>query len=128
MRLNVEMKVRIIRGVTLAVTALLMVVACGDAHAHAKLDHAQPGSGETVDTAPQEVTLSFTEKLEPAFSTVSVTDAAGKRVDDGNPHVSGNQMSVALRPGGKGTYHVDWRVLSVDTHRTNGSFSFQVGR
>jgi methionine-rich copper-binding protein CopC len=37
-------------------------------------------------------------------------------------------MSVALRPGGTGTYHVTWRVLSVDTHTTDGSFTFQVGQ
>ena len=42
--------------------------------------------------------------------------------------VSGNQMSVSLRPGGSGTYHVNWHVLSVDTHTTDGSFTFQVGQ
>jgi hypothetical protein len=40
------------------------------------------------------VTLWFTQKLEPAFSSVTVTNAAGERVDSGKPHVSGNQMSV----------------------------------
>jgi copper resistance protein C len=37
-------------------------------------------------------------------------------------------MSVTLRPGGTGTYRVTWRVLSVDTHTTDGSFTFQVGQ
>ena len=41
---------------------------------------------------------------------------------------SGNQMSVSLRSGGAGTYRVNWRVLSVDTHTTDGSFTFQVGQ
>jgi methionine-rich copper-binding protein CopC len=74
------------------------------------------------------VTLWFTEKLEPAFSSVTVTDAAGQRVDAGKARVSGSQMSVSLRAGGSGTYRVNWRVLSVDAHRTNGNFTFQVGR
>ena len=60
--------------------------------------------------------------------TVTVTNAEGKRVDTGKPRVSGNQMSVSLSPGGAGTYHVIWRVLSVDTHTTDGSFTFQVGQ
>jgi methionine-rich copper-binding protein CopC len=74
------------------------------------------------------VTLWFTQKLEPAFSSVNVTNAAGQRVDSGKPRVSGNQMSVSLRPGGSGAYHVNWRVLSVDTHTTEGNFTFQVGQ
>jgi methionine-rich copper-binding protein CopC len=107
---------------------MLLWLATGAASAHAALDHAEPASGATVAAAPQEVTLSFTEKLEPAFSTVTVTDASGQRVDTGDTRVEGSQMSVALRPGGSGTYHVTWRVLSVDTHKTNGSFTFQVGQ
>jgi methionine-rich copper-binding protein CopC len=41
--------------------------------------------------------------------------------------VSGTTMSVPLRAAGPGTYHVNWRALSVDTHTTEGSFSFTVG-
>jgi methionine-rich copper-binding protein CopC len=37
-------------------------------------------------------------------------------------------MSVSLRPGGTGTYHVTWHVLSVDTHRTEGNFRECPGR
>ena len=74
------------------------------------------------------MTLWFTQKLEPAFSSVTVTNAAGERVDSGKARVSGNQMSVSLRSGGSGTYHVNWHVLSVDTHTTEGSFTFQVGQ
>ena len=106
----------------------LLLLATGPAHAHAMLDHAEPRVGNKLATAPSEVTLWFTQKLEPAFSTITVTDPSGKRVDIGKSRVSGNQISVSLRPGGAGTYHVNWRVLSVDTHTTNGSFTFQVGQ
>ena len=107
---------------------LLLLLATGEAGAHAFLDHAEPRVGNKVATAPREVTLWFTQKLEPAFSTITVTDPAGKRVDTGKTRVSGSQMSVSLRPGGSGTYHVTWRVLSVDTHTTDGSFTFEVGQ
>jgi methionine-rich copper-binding protein CopC len=107
---------------------LMLLLATGEALAHAMLDHAEPRVGNKVAAAPREVTLWFTQKLEPAFSTITVTDSAGKRVDTGKTHVSGSQMSVSLRPGGSGTFRVTWRVLSVDTHTTNGSFTFQVGR
>jgi copper resistance protein C len=106
---------------------LLLLLATGEAIAHATLDHAEPRVGNTVAAMPQEVTLWFTQKLEPAFSTITVTDAAGRRVDAGKTRVSGSQMSVSLRSGGPGTYHVKWRVLSVDTHTTDGNFTFKVG-
>jgi hypothetical protein len=104
---------------------LLLLLVTGEASAHAMLDHAEPRVGNTVATAPHEVTLWFTQKLEPAFSTITVTNSAGERVDTGKTRVSGNQMTVSLRAAGAGTYHVTWHVLSVDTHRTDGNFTFQ---
>jgi copper resistance protein C len=110
------------------IVPVLLVLVMGKAVAHAFLDHTEPRVGNKVATPPREVTLWFTQKLEPAFSSVTVTNATGQRVDTGKARVTGNQMSVSLRPGGTGTYHVTWRVLSVDTHTTDGSFTFQVGQ
>jgi hypothetical protein len=116
------------RSSVFGIIPLLLLFATGEVSAHAMLDHAEPRVGNKIATAPHEVTLWFTQKLEPAFSTITVTDAAGQRVDSGKTRVSGNQMSVSLRSGGGGTYHVSWHVLSVDTHTTEGSFTFQVGQ
>jgi methionine-rich copper-binding protein CopC len=104
---------------------LLVLLATNDATAHAFLDHAEPRVGNKVAAAPRQVTIWFTQKLEPAFSTITVTNSAGERVDTGKTRVSGDQMSISLRSGG--AYHVTWRVLSVDTHTTDGNFTFQVG-
>ena len=109
-------------------TAFSLILAMTEASGHASLDHAEPRVGNTVASPPHEVTLTFTQKLEPAFSTITVTNAAGQRIDSGKARVSGSQMSISLKPGGSGTYHVNWRVLSVDTHTTDGSFTFQVGQ
>jgi methionine-rich copper-binding protein CopC len=116
------------RSKIVGIIPLLLLLATGEATAHAFLDHAEPRVGNKVATAPHEVTLWFTQNLEAAFSTITVTNPAGQRVDAGKPRVSGNQMSVSLRSGGAGTYHVTWRVLSVDTHTTDGNFTFQVGQ
>ena len=116
------------RSSLICIIPLLLLFATGEASAHAFLDHAQPRVGNKVAEPPREVTLWFTQKLEPAFSTITVTNAAGDRVDTGKTRVNGTQMSVTLRPGGTGTYHVMWRVLSVDTHSTDGNFTFQVGQ
>ena len=116
------------RPAIVAIILLLLLLVTDGVSAHALLDHAEPRVGNTVATAPREVTLWFTQKLEPAFSSITVTNSAGQRVDAGKTRVSGNQMSVSLRSGGAGTYRVNWRVLSVDTHRTDGSFTFRVGQ
>jgi methionine-rich copper-binding protein CopC len=111
--------------------AMLALSSSAIAHAHAMLDRAIPPVGGTVGSPPRAVSLTFTEKLEPAFSTIRVENASGARVDAGKPQVergSGNILRVGLKPLPPGSYKVIWKVLSVDTHTTEGSFSFQVGR
>ena len=114
---------------TLFAIVSVLVIACapGAARAHALLDHASPLVGSTVQTAPQEVTLSFTQNLEPAFSTVQVTDGSGAEVSQGKPQVSGNTMRIELKTLTVGSYTVHWHAVSVDTHKTEGTFGFNVG-
>jgi len=114
------------RSVYLSAAVLALLFTRG-ATAHAILDHAEPRVGNSVATPPHEVRLWFTQKVEGAFSGITVTNAAGERIDTGKARANGNQLSVSLRPGGPGTYHVIWHVISVDTHTTDGNFTFQVG-
>ena len=109
-------------------SVLIALTANGSAHAHAMLASASPPVGGSVGAAPHQVTLSFTQGLEPAFSSVQVTDSKGARVDAGKAQVSGSTMTVGLKALSPWTYKVHWHVLSVDTHKTEGSFSFRVGQ
>jgi copper resistance protein C len=95
--------------------------------AHAMLDRASPAVGGTVASSPGQVTLYFTQQLEPKFSTGEVRNSSGGRVDRGKS-VSGNVMRLSVGALPPGAYSVTWRVLSVDTHTTQGSFTFHVGR
>jgi methionine-rich copper-binding protein CopC len=111
---------------TLAVVSILLVPVL--AQAHAMLDHASPKVGSSSPAAPREVVLWFTENLEPAFSQIEVRSENGSLVSSGKAHLgAGNELHVALKALGPGTYKVSWHVLSVDTHRTQGDFSFRVG-
>jgi methionine-rich copper-binding protein CopC len=113
---------------TLSIISLLVTaLAASAAHAHAFLDHASPLVGSTVRAAPHEVTLTFTQNLETAFSSVEVTDSGGARVDQGKAQISGNTMRIGLKSLPTGTYRVRWHALSVDTHTTDGSFTFHIG-
>ena len=106
---------------------LMIVGSATPVQAHAMLDHATPAVGSTVGSSPSQVTLYFTQALEPKFSGAEVRNAAGGRVDHGKS-VSGNVMRLSVGSLSPGSYSVTWHVLSVDTHTTQGSFSFHVGR
>ncbi len=99
------------------------------AFAHAFPDHAQPAVGSTVSSAPSEVKIWFSEKLEPAFSKLDVHDGAGAAVDQGDAAVDPQDatlMHVSLKPLPAGTYKVHWHAVSVDSHVTDGTFTFTV--
>ncbi len=107
-------------------TALLLTGASSPAGAHAMLEHASPGAGAVLRVTPKSVVLDLSEALEPAFSSVSVSDAAGRDVSAARMVVSGDTMSIALKPLVPGAYRVTWHAVSVDTHRTQGSYTFVV--
>jgi copper resistance protein C len=112
--------------------AVLAGVALGApaARAHAFLDHASPAVGSSVPTPPAVVTMWFTQQLEPAFTTATVTDRAGNPVDTGPAQVDPKdptELQVSLKKLPPGTYTVAWHALSVDTHTTTGHFTFTVG-
>ena len=110
-----------------AALGLLFAIASAiAAHAHASLVKANPPVGSTVDAAPDQVVLTFTEKLEPAFSKVTVTDTNGAEVSQGTAQVNEAIMRVGLKPLSSGTYRVNWRAVSKDTHKIEGSFTFRV--
>ena len=108
--------------------ALGFALWAGHASAHAFLQTATPAVGSTVSSAPGEVVITFTEGVEPRFSTISVTDSSGARVDSGAVHGGsrGDQLAVGLKPLPPGTYKVVWHATSVDTHKTEGNFNFTV--
>jgi hypothetical protein len=115
--------------VAVVVGALTIFVA-PSARAHAFLDHASPAVGSSVPNSPPVVTLWFTQDLEPAFSDVTITNEAGQRVDLRNAHIpqgSPAELKIGLKPLPRGTYTVSWHVVSVDTHPTEGTFTFEVG-
>ena len=117
-------------GRALALTTLVSLAAMSHLWAHAFIDRTEPLVGGTVKPSPAEVRLWYTQGLEPAFSRVQVYDAAGKEVDKKDVHLDpkDNHLLIVSLPAGlvAGTYKVFWRVVSVDTHTTEGAFKFRV--
>lgn len=96
--------------------------------AHAHLERATPPVGATVKSAPAELSLTFSEAVEPALCRVTVHDAAGHAMQTGAPHAGADakQLVVGLTPLAAGSYSVEWHAVSVDTHKTEGRFRFTV--
>ena len=114
-----------------AASTLLIAAGASTAWAHAELKQASPAVDSTVSAAPTEITLNFSERLEPAFTAVIVRDAVGKRVDKADGHIDRANRTVlraSLQSLSAGTYIVEWRALTTDTHRTEGAFIFRVGQ
>jgi methionine-rich copper-binding protein CopC len=113
------------------VVFLILVAVSARLEAHAFLKDANPGVGSILQTSPSEIRIRFTENIEPAVSSIQVFDASGKEVDKHDLHVDRSDhalLHISLPRLGAGIYKVVWRVVSVDTHVTSGSFTFQVGR
>ncbi|CAG9233950.1 Protein yobA [Burkholderia vietnamiensis] len=99
------------------------------AHAHAHPKTLDPAADATLASAPHEVAIDFSETLEPAFSSIVVTDSHGQSVADGKSAVdAGNRkrMHVALASLAAGTYTVAWVAVASDGHRTQGRYTFTV--
>lgn len=109
--------------------SLVLFLAAERISAHAFLEHSDPSVGSKVHSAPAAVRIWFTEAIEPRFSSIQVFDATGKQVDKKDAHLDPSNRSVlqvSLPRLGPGSYKVIWRIVSVDTHRTNGDFTFQI--
>lgn len=114
---------------TLTSLALLATLFAGTATAHAKFASSNPAPGQTLTSAPANVSITFTEDL--AFgSTGSVVNAAGATVSTGASYTVADRklLIIALRfglPGG--TYTVNWHtVSSEDGDQLDDSFSFSI--
>ena len=98
-------------------------------HGHAFPDHSDPKVGATLSAPPVGVYIWFDGDLEPAFSRITVQDASGKKVDQGNGRVDPSNsalLEVGLPALPAGTYRVIWNVVARDGHRTTGDFTFTI--
>jgi copper transport protein len=119
---------RVVLIVLAAASASLALPAA--AWAHAALLQTTPVASRVVNVPPKQVSLRYSEAVEPRFAIVSVTNAAGDRETAGSPRRSpadADTLVVPLKRLGEGWYLVYWRVISVDGHPVRGAFTFAVG-
>ena len=119
-----------------ALAAMLAVgiwlsLAATAAFAHASLESSDPSNGELLETAPDHISMTFTEPPDLSLTTIGVLDDTGTPVPTGPPELvpgSDRELRVRLDPVPDGVYTVTWRTVSAtDGHVTSNAFSFRVG-
>jgi copper resistance protein C len=109
-------------------TFVMGVTLTGAAFAHVFPQHQEPGAGAMV-ASPSKVKIVFGGTLEPAFTTMIVTDSTGRQVNAAKAAVDSqerNVVSLALPTLPAGHYTVHWVAVAEDGHRTQGDYSFGV--
>ncbi|MFJ7018141.1 copper resistance CopC/CopD family protein [Streptomyces sp. NPDC101117] len=113
----------------LVAAAGLLLAGAGPVSAHAALTGSDPRQGAVVDKAPQQVSLTFSEKVALSDDSLRVLDPKGKRVDRGDPAGTGGTTYAVKLHGGlpDGTYTVTYQVVSEDSHPVAGAYTFSIG-
>ncbi|GAC1318051.1 MAG: copper homeostasis periplasmic binding protein CopC [Collimonas sp.] len=110
------------------IAGVLSLSSIGQAGAHARPETQAPVAGAVV-SAPHEVSVTYNEALEPAFSSLVVSNMQGKQVNSAKAEVDATNrktMRVALPTLPAGEYQVKWVAVAGDGHRTQGSYKFTV--
>jgi methionine-rich copper-binding protein CopC len=119
----------VIRSLFVAGVIALATACPSPVAAHALPERFEPGRGATVRLPLREVRIFFGGDIEPAFSTIEVTDASGRRVDKVDTRVDGRNrrlLRISLDALGPGVYRVRWQILAIDGHRNDGTYTFTV--
>lgn len=119
----------LVRLFSVAALALSPLASATNVFAHAHLLSSTPADKEMAMPAPKELTLTFSEGLEPKLSKAVVTGPDGKVVKTGDAHLAPGNDKVLLvplpAPLPDGTYKIDWQAVAKDGHKTTGTFTFE---
>src|SRR5260370_14103799 len=122
------MKIRelLILGAASMLGAIVAGVSEGSAHSFPESQ--SPSAGETINAPPSQITIKYDAPIEKLFASLEVLDDAGQNKAAGPANVSpdGWMLSVSLNKLKPGDYTVKWHVVCIDSHRTEGSYSFTV--
>ena len=112
------------------VTLLGSLFAASSVYAHAHLKSHSPAADSTV-SAPAELRLVFSEGVEATFTKVTLSKD-GNNVPVKSLATEGSDKKTLVvtpqAPLTAGAYKVEWHAVSVDTHKSEGAYSFKVGQ
>ncbi len=99
--------------------------------AHPKLQKSVPTADAVLKVAPKNIRIEFNEKLETAFSSISIGGLQGRKIATEKAVVDrreGKVMTLALPALQPGQYQVNWNAVTVDGHRVKSSYKFTIAK
>lgn len=112
-----------------ALILISALAANGVAVAHPKVTATEPAVGAQLDTAPKMVQVTFNEKIEPSFSTMTLAKADGTAITTTPAKVdAAAPMTLVLQAPAlaAGDYVAHYGVSGHDGHRREGDLKFSV--
>ena len=116
---------------TLTAAALLgSLLVASSVFAHAHLKEQTPAADSTV-SAPSDLRLVFSEGVEATFSKVTISKDGAPVLVKSLATEGSDKKTLIVTPAAPlpaGAYKVEWHAVSVDTHKSEGAYSFKVGQ
>ena len=113
-----------------AVALFASLLGASAAFAHAHLKASDPAADSSV-SAPAALRLTFSEGIEATFTKVSLSKDGTEIAIKGLETPDADKKTLVVTPAAalaSGTYKVEWHAVSVDTHKSEGTYSFKVGQ
>jgi methionine-rich copper-binding protein CopC len=111
-----------------SLVALTFSLAAVPAVAHSRPKTMTPAANSIVGV-PTEVSVFFTEPLEPKFSSLQLTDGKGtvlSTLSSKMDPADHTHLTLALPKLAPGIYYVHWISAATDGHRMDGDYTFTV--
>ncbi|MBB6447229.1 copper resistance CopC/CopD family protein [Bacillus benzoevorans] len=125
------MKERIVqyRKIPLLCLSFLFLMIPHEVFAHAQLEKAEPAPDSTLTALPEEIVLTFNERLEKELFSIKVFNEAGEQVSKSETEMSKDQKTITqdLPSLPEGNYAISYSVLSADGHPIKGSYVVSIG-
>lgn len=110
-----------------ALTLAVLAMMPAPAYAHDTLISSDPADGDTLETSPEAITLTYSADILEVSPVVRIVDESGETIADVEPTVDGPDVTAAIeQPLAAGEYTVQWRVVSSDGHPIEGNLAITV--
>lgn len=111
---------------TVIFALLYVAVTATPAAAHATLVDADPVDGEVLAEAPEELTLEFSETVDPDSTQIVVNNAAEEDIVSEPPTFDDRTIVQPVTISEPGEYTLGFQLVSADGHPVDGTLTFTV--
>ena len=121
---NKMVRLRLRLGTLAAVVLTVLGLGIASASAHPESVISEPGAGQALTTPPRQISLTFSEGVQPGSAEVVVRGADGRSAASGPPTATDAVVVQPVDISADGSYLVAYRIVGQDGHPVTGEFTF----